>query len=1290
MRDSLRTFCLRQLYQNPACSSKELVELAVQDGYLEASTNDHHTKLLSVLAGIPREERLNNDRFFPGGLGEFRAYDSLVAVLAQSRTLDTTLLRPLLGAVNLALHQDRRFYCLDDGSWYLQHQTIVNDELFTALQKQNTEVSLKAWLETYITKNPGTAPVFWSLDPRFVLEGEHVRLHAHCTLLGEELENLWPVWEAQFAHGARVSTEALVQTLLEHHACVPSALSLEQVLALKGVYPIGNDLWMQEAFIPNVPSVGGAVAFRVSDTLQEEPLAFPSLLVLDSLDMGEVVLTAAHRIYGVLPISCHKAERLYQATGLGPGLGLKPEDHTFEVWHKDGFLFSEALAQRLALLGPGQRLRLSVTEEGLSFELRGFDTRIATTQNRLFSREELLLPHSALRASLLAQVQAEPEGINLSTLIENLGPDYSLSEITLALTSPLIERGPGGFCRYHALSFDPQEAVLALLPNSPESQPQDLSTSPTMPEGQEGPIAQDEFSLTQEQGPSSSEDALIALLDESPETQSPEAWIEFQEEDVEPYITLKEAELLELLQEQDSASEKTSPPILAQATDRVQDADQAMLQAPADQSPDEIPTAQAPSLDTSPISVQTVASEDEKKTFLPLSLEELFSLQSEEEEENNGRIPSGQDVQVLEEESEEDLAELMHSLYTGPEAQTTEVQPIAPDLSEVQALQLEKQDDHPPEVLPVTQEGYLELIRSWKQEGALPVEVEQGESIAEEKPVVLETQPLPIEAPTVLAVEEADEALQIEIAPEIVEQCVEPEELGVDLAEEQEDSSQSVIAAELVAETAEQVGVEIQATETTEFLEEVEEALPLTPESVVSYLQLEDLALVLTGEKLVVPVESVAEVEVMEVPIVLEIHPIPTDNLAVSEGADEAVQLASEPTEQSSILEGITQDLTATKELSVSTESAEPIEGVITPLASESKERLDVKLEELVLDLTGEKLEAPVESVAEVEVQAPIVLEIHPFSTDNLEVSDIEDEAVFFALEPMEQSFSLEGIIQDLTETNELSVSTESVEPLAEVVTMLAAEPKERLDVKLDDLVLDLTGEKPVAPETLPITVEDTFEFFEEIHVEEIHEPIQAFPEPTPFLWIDDLRMDLIKGEVPLQMPTEIPSVTTTSSPEAIAFLNTLFEEEREEPVTEEEEEETSKRPPASLQAKLDQLVAQREVILAQRQPAWTTLMQSVIAQAPLSPQQQEEFQGVWMGTQPVQSHSLCTSVESYLCQLTVLNRLPVTGSLDLFVQALKEHVALGEVDPTGVLESLILPALQYQRTAEGWTQKFA
>jgi hypothetical protein len=250
------------------------------------------------------------------------------------------------------------------------------------------------------------------------------------------------------------------------------------------------------------------------------------------------------------------------------------------------------------------------------------------------------------------------------------------------------------------------------------------------------------------------------------------------------------------------------------------------------------------------------------------------------------------------------------------------------------------------------------------------------------------------------------------------------------------------------------------------------------------------------------------------------------------------------------------------------------------------------------------------------------------------------------------------------------------------VITPLVSEPIAILN--LEDLVLDLTGEKPVALETSTISAEDTFECFEEIHIEEIHEPIQAALEPTSFLWIDELRMDLIKGEAPPQMPTEIPSVTTTSSPEAIAFLNILFEEERKELVLENEgEEETSKRPSPSLQAKLDQLVAQR-------QPAWTTLMQSVMAQATLSPQQQEEFQGVWMGTQPLQSHALCPSVEPYLCQLTVLNRLPAVGSLDLFVQALKEHVVLGSVDPTGVLESLILPSLQYQRTAEGWAQKLA
>jgi hypothetical protein len=1043
MRDSLRTFCLRQLYQNPACSSQELLELAVQHGYVEASTKDHQTKLLSVLVGIPREERSDNDRFFPGGLAEFRAYDSLVAVLAQSRTLDTTLLRPLLGAVNLALHQDRRFYSLDDGSWYLQHQTIINDELFTALQKQNADVSLKTWLEGYIEEHAGTAPVFWSLDPRFVLEGEHVRLHAHCTLLGEEFENLWPAWEAQFVQGTRVSTESLLQTFQEE--CRPSALALEQVLALKGVYAIGSDLWMHEAFIPKVPSVGGAVVFRVSETLQEEPLAFPSLLVLDSLGMGEVVLTAAHRIYGVLPISGHKAERLYQATGLGTGLGLKPEDHTFEVWQKDGFLFSEALAQRLALLGPGQHLRLYVTEEGLSFELRGFDARIAATQNELFSREELLLPPSALSTSLLAQVQAAPEGINLSTLIANLGADYSLSEITLALTSPLIERGSGGFCRYRALSFDPQAAVLAVLPQAPERQPQNLSTSPA---SEAAPIAQDECSLAEQEPPADDEE-VTAFLGESPEPQSPEAWSTFQE-NVEPYVTLTEAELMELIQEQESIAKKTAPPIPEDDPLELRDTDSLAM----DESVDDI--LASPALDIPHLSAQTVDSEDEKKTFLPRSLDELFSLESEEEKPERSLE---QDVQVLEEESEEDLDELIHSFYT-PDIQTTEQ---------------------------------------------------------------------PADAPAVLEVLEADETLQtlaLEITEPLLETAV-------------QDTAQPLL--ELVAEIAEPISVE-QAAEPTEFveavLEEVEEPLLPTSESPVDdNLSLEDFALALTGEALAV--DPVAEVDAEQVPIVLEIHPVSTD---------------------------------ATEDMSVK-----------------------------------------------------------------------------------------------------------------EVTSSLDSEPKEYSDINLGNF-LDLTDE-PIALETPPISVEDTFDCFEEIHVEESHEPIQAV-EPMPALWIEDLRMDLVEGEAPSQMPTEIPSVTTTSSPEAIAFLNTLFEEEGE-PI--EKEKETNKLPSASLQAKLDQLAAQREEILAQRQPAWTALMQSVIAQAVLSPQQKEEFQGVWMG-QPVQiqSDSLSSSVEAYVCQLTVLNRLPAAGSLDLFVQTLRQQVTLGEVDPTSALESLILPALQYQRTAEGWAQKFA
>jgi hypothetical protein len=1065
MRDSLRTFCLRQLYQNPACSSKELVELAVQEDYLEPSTHDPQTKLLSALAGIPREERLNSDRFFPGGLGEFRAYDSLVTVLAQSRTLDTTLLRPLVGAVNLALHQDRRFYCLEDGSWYLQHQTVVNDQLFSALKEETAEVSLRQWLENFIAKNPGTVPVFWSLDPRFVLEGEHVRLNAQCTLLGQELDNLWPMWEAKFAHGAKVSTESLLQAFPQHDDCKPSILALEQVLALKEVSPIGNDLWMHEALIPKVPSVGGAVAFRVADVLKEEPLAFPSLMVLDSLGLGEVVLTAAHRIYGVLPISWNKVERLHYAKGLGSALGLKPEDNTFEVWYQDGFLYSEALAQRLSLLAPGQRLRLSVTEEELSFELRGFDARIAKAQSGLFSREELLLPPSVLSASLLAQVQAESEGINLSTLLANLDADYSLSEISLALTSPLLERGAGGFCRYKTLSFDSQEAILALHPTSSEVQPQESPAQP-IPEEEEVPMAKGAFLLPEEKPSSEEEESLTAL---SPETQSLEAWSEFQESP-EPYITLTEAELMELIQEQVLTSKNTAPPALQLSLDE----------------PLNIP-------------VETLVSEDEKKTFSPLSLEELFSLQAEEDFED---IPTVEDVQVLQEESEEDLAELIHSLYSDSPSP-----PIMGGEAALASPQL--MDDHAPALM--------------QPESAIPIEPVESIAVAAveiQEPVELEVHPIAIDTPAVSALEEADEVLQME--PAIIEQFLGPDEHEVGLAEEKEEAAQPVISAELVTEAAEQV-VEIQATETAELLEEIEEAgLPLS-EPMVSSLSLEDLVLDLTGEK------------------------------------PEAL--------------------------------TEPI-AVITPLDSEPKERLDGRLEDLVFDLVGENSAAPIEPVAEVE--APILLEIHP----------IEIPAVS-AL------------------------------------------------------------------------------------VEELHKPTQEALEPASSLWIDELRMDLAEEEAPLQRPTEISSAATTASPEAIAFLHTLFEEEREAEEDEaEKEEKATSRPSASLQAKLDHLVAQREAILAQRQPAWTTLMHTVMAQTALSSQQQEEFQGVWMGQQTVLSPSLYALLEPSLCQLTVLSRLPLTGPLCLFVQALQEQVGLGEVDPTSVLESLILPVLQYQQTAEGWAQK--
>jgi hypothetical protein len=1048
MRDSLRTFCLRQLYQNPDASSKELLALAAEQGYLKPSAQDSQARLLRVLAGIPREERMGNDRFFPGGLAEFRDYDSLVTVLAQSRTLDTPLLRPLVGAVNLALHQDRRFYCLEDGSWYLQHQTIVNEQLLTALQEEHTGVSLRAWLETFIAEHPGTAPIFWSLDPRFVLEGDQIRLHAQCMLLGQAIEQQWPTWESLFAHGARVTTESLLQLLPQQEECIPSPVELEHVLALKGVYPIGHDRWMHETFIPEVPAVGGAVAFRVSDSLQEEPLAFPSLLVLDSLGIGEVVITAAHRIYGVLPISWNKTERLYAASGLGLGLGLDSEDNTFEVWHKDGFLFSEALAQRLALLGPGQCLRLSLTEEGLFFELRGFDARIAKTQRGLFSREELLLPASTLQASFLQQLQAEPEGINLSTLIAGLRPDYSLSEIAQALTSPQIERGSGGFCLYHSLSFEPQEAIhsfLALATEvSAEQQPQTLNEKKT---------------LLSEEVHSSIDDSLLALLDETPEPQSPV----FQ--DLPEWTDIRTKESLEdILATQELAPEALTIPLEATSV------------------------AATPQL------------------FAPLSLEELFSMESEEEKVELAEIVElspAQGIQVLEEESEEDWAELIHGLQAAPEMIVTDVPPT--DLVLVEVQEIEELEEESVETLPTTQEGYLELIRTWQQEGTLPVE--QAESLPEEEPLVLEhseTQLIPPETPAVLEAEETVEVAQI--ASELIVSA----EIAGDLPEEQEDPVQPSVSAELVCKEEEPI-LQPLATEESEPSKEVAPE----PEATPSFLLLDDLAISLTGEKRVETAEpvSVREVEV-EVPIVLEIHPLPLDlapEPAVLEAADETLQIEAEPIEQF------------------------------------------VLLEEIIQDLTAEDFFLPIES-AQVQSAEPIAEEKEPL---------MEIQPVAVAPTLLAEAIHLNSETEELLNIAELAMILTGEKPVVSVETIG--------EEKFEELI---TLEAP------PITVEEPLA---EIQVQE---PIQMVAAPTetqiPFLWLDELRMDLTKGEAPLQMPTEIASGTTTASPEAIAFLNTLFEEEQEEPIAEEEEEKIS-RPPASLQAKLKRLAAQREAILAHR-----------------------------------------------------------------------------------------------------------
>ncbi len=1060
MRDSLRTFCLRQLYQNPDASSKELLELAAQQDYLEPSAQDSQAKLLRVLAGIPCEERMGNDRFFPGGLAEFRDYDSLVTVLAQSRTLDTTLLRPLVGAVNLALHQDRRFYCLEDGSWYLQHQTIVNDQLLTVLQEEHTGVSLRAWLETFITEHPGTAPVFWSLDPRFVLEGDQIRLHAQCMLLGQAIEQQWPAWESLFAQGARVTTENLLQLLPQKEECIPSSVELEHVLALKGVYPIGHDRWMHETFIPEVPAVGGAVAFRVSDSLQEEPLAFPSLLVLDSLGIGEVVITAAHRIYGVLPISWNKTERLYAARGLGLGLGLDPEDNTFEVWHKDGFLFSEALAQRLVLLGPGQCLRLSLTEDGLFFELRGFDARIAKTQRGLFNREELLSPASALQASFLHQLQAEPEGIDLSTLIAGLRPDYSLSEIAEALTSPQIERGSGGFCLYHPLSFESQEAILSLLSPSPEvsaeQQPQTLSEKKT---------------LLPEEVHSSIDDSLLALLDkselQSPELQSPV----FQ--DLPKWTDVRTEESLE-----------------------------------------DILDTQGLAPETMTIPIETTSVAATPPLFAPLSLEELFSMESEEENVEQAQLTElspVQDIQVLEEEDKEDLTEQIDGLQAAPEMIVTDVPLTDSVLLEVQELEnLEKQSV---ETLPTTQEGYVELIRTWQQGGTLPVE--QAESLTEKETIALEysdAQPIATEIPTVLKAEET-----VEVA-EPTTQFIASEEITQDFNH----SPQAETSTELILTVEEPLLIETQplATEVSSGVSEPAKEVAPEPEAIPSFLLLEDLAMSLTGEKRVETVEPVSldEVEV-EMSLVLEIHPLPLDlapEPVMSEAADENISFKAEPIEQF------------------------------------------VLLEEIIQDLTGEDFSLPIES-AQVQPAETITEE----KESPIDIQALEIQPVVAAPTLSAEAINLNSKTEEVLNIEELALVLTGEKPVVSVETI--AKPE------FEDLV---------TLEAQPITVEVPLADIQ------VQEPIQMVAAPIetqiPFLWLDELRMDLTKEEDLLQMPTEIASGATTASPEAIAFLHTLFEEEREESIAEQEEEKIS-RPPASLQTKLKRLAAQREEILAHR-----------------------------------------------------------------------------------------------------------
>jgi hypothetical protein len=108
----------------------------------------------------------------PKGEGHFAAYDTIAEHLLKGITLSTHEVQQMLGAVHLALHQDRRFFETKDGHWYLAHQQICNEPLVEMLSLMPGEtvrlVDLYLGLE-------GT-PTFWKADERFHFDGESIAL----------------------------------------------------------------------------------------------------------------------------------------------------------------------------------------------------------------------------------------------------------------------------------------------------------------------------------------------------------------------------------------------------------------------------------------------------------------------------------------------------------------------------------------------------------------------------------------------------------------------------------------------------------------------------------------------------------------------------------------------------------------------------------------------------------------------------------------------------------------------------------------------------------------------------------------------------------------------------------------------------------------------------------------------------------------------------------------------------------------------------------------------------------